>query len=201
MKAVRNFGVAFKVAVMLFSLICLLIFSSACSSHRLRHESLVENERLEDRAEWKNLEDSIRAEWLDVREMLRLSEDSRQVWIWPEGEFSFQLDSGFVGSASVLLVEEVERSMQMEGGSGWGRLERVLSVDSATERSELVREMQHENRSESVRSGLLGTGNKALIRSVVVLGLLLLGAIWIWWKWGRRWGRWKRCCRVRDSLR
>lgn len=160
-------------------LLFLLIFSSSCSSHRIRHESVVENERMEERAEWKQLEDSIRTDWLNVRHLLRLSDERRQVWIWPVGEFSFQLDSGFVGSASVMLVEEDERSVQVEEGSRSGWLERVSSLDSSGNRSEMLREMQVVKRKDTVMSGLKST----LLILVMLPFVLLLGvATWTWWR-------------------
>lgn len=177
MKAIRNIGGVLTASAMLFFQ---LIFVSSCSSQRYSHESLHVNERMENLAEWKKFEDSIRLEWLNVRHLLRLSEESRQVWIWPEGAFSFQLDSGFVGSASALLVEEVERSVQMEEDSVTNPLVRVLAVDSMEERNEKIRELRREVQSEEEMNAVHGTKFWTLIRVGMLLGLLWVGAVWFY---------------------
>lgn len=163
-------------------LLSLHIFVSSCSSQRFGHESLHKNERMENHTEWKQLEDSIRADWLNIKHLLRLSEESRQVWIWPEGTFSFQLDSGFIGSASVLLLEEHERSLQVEEGSMSGWLERVLAVDSIEERNEKIRKLRLESQSEEEMNVVHGTKFWTLIRMVMPLGLLLVVVLWVCWR-------------------
>lgn len=125
----------------------LIIALSSCSSRRIR-----QSQRLNNRSETRLMStDSLHLQWIAGRQRLQLSAQDQQVWIWPTGEFRFRPDSGFIGSASALRIQNASQSIQQIEESVLARAGRIQSLDS----SETTNLWIHNRQSETQRTHLL----------------------------------------------
>lgn len=115
----------------------LIVMLSSCSSWRFR-----QSQRLSDRSESRlTTLDSLKVRWQAGRQLLQLTAQDQQVWIWPTGEFRFSPDSGFIGSAAALHIQNTSQSVRQIEDSLIVTGTRIQALDSTE-----LKNLRHQER-------------------------------------------------------
>jgi hypothetical protein len=142
---------------------------AACSSSKYRRRTgagvhVVEHSQIND---------SVGVDWTVFGQWLYVGSSSQQALIWPQGAFSYSVDSGFRGAADVLWIQAESSGLNRGEETEMGHLGAVGASENLRVRDSITYTDQRISESEMS----LNLPNVWWV--VVVAGILAAG----WWGW------------------